>query len=143
MTRCDGGGVRDMGRPKQGDPLYLGRLYPVIRGVIAFLVRTLTRLEVHGLELAPARGPYILVANHLHWMDSPVLITVLPHPARVFAGEVTQLVGENALKIAASGDLDGAAVQQHLTEIAYTEMLAGRANWAKDMDRIADIIFER
>jgi len=76
-----------MDRPKQGDPLYLGRLYPVIQGVIAFLVRTLTRLEVHGLELAPARGPYILVANHLHWLDSPVLITVLPHPARVFAGE--------------------------------------------------------
>ena len=63
--------------------------------------------------------------------------------ARVFAGEVTQLVGENALKIATSGDLDAAATQQHLAEIAYTEMLAGRANWAKDMDRIADIIFER
>ncbi len=63
--------------------------------------------------------------------------------ARVFAGEVTQLVGENALKIATSGDLEAAAAQQHLTDIAYTEMLAGRANWAKDMDRIADIIFER
>ncbi|MBI5552359.1 MAG: acyl-CoA dehydrogenase family protein [Desulfobacterales bacterium] len=63
--------------------------------------------------------------------------------ARVFAGEVTQLVGENALKIASSGDLEAAAAQQHLTEIAYTEMLAGRTNWAKDMDRIADIIFER
>ncbi len=76
-----------MARPKQGDPLYLGRLYPAIRGVIAFLVRTLTKLEVQGLELAPDRGPYILVANHLHWMDSPVLLTVMPHPARVFAGE--------------------------------------------------------
>jgi len=65
----------------------LGRLYPVIRGVIAFLVRTLTRLEVQGQELAPERGPYILVANHLHWLDSPVLLTTLPHPARVFAGE--------------------------------------------------------
>ncbi len=63
--------------------------------------------------------------------------------ARVFAGEVTQLVGENALKIAMSGDLSPAAAQQHLADIAYTEMLAGRANWAKDMDRIADIVFER
>jgi alkylation response protein AidB-like acyl-CoA dehydrogenase len=63
--------------------------------------------------------------------------------ARVFAGEVTQLVGENALKIATSGDLEAAAAQQHLAEIDYTEMLAGRANWAKDLDRIADIIFER
>ena len=76
-----------MGRPKQGDPLYLGRLYPVIRGVIAFLVRNLTRLEVQGRDLVPDQGPYILTANHLHWMDSPVLLTVMPHPARVFAGE--------------------------------------------------------
>jgi len=76
-----------MDRAEQGDPLYLGRLYPVIRGVIGFLVRNLTRLEVQGREQLPDRGPYILVANHLHWLDSPVLLTVLPHPARVFAGE--------------------------------------------------------
>jgi alkylation response protein AidB-like acyl-CoA dehydrogenase len=63
--------------------------------------------------------------------------------ARVFAGEVTQLVGENALKIAMGGGLEASAVQQHLADIAYTEMLAGRSNWAVDMDRIADIIFER
>jgi alkylation response protein AidB-like acyl-CoA dehydrogenase len=63
--------------------------------------------------------------------------------ARVFAGEVTQVVGEKALRIAMSGELDEAAAQQHLADIAYTEMLAGRTNWAKDMDRIADFIFER
>ncbi len=76
-----------MDRTEQGDPLYLGRLYPVIRGVIAFLVKNLTRLEVQGRELVPDQGPYILVVNHLHWLDSPVILTVLPHPARVFAGE--------------------------------------------------------
>jgi 1-acyl-sn-glycerol-3-phosphate acyltransferase len=79
--------MRDMVKPEQGDPLYRGRLYPVIRGVIGFLVRNLTRLEVQGREQVPDQGPYILVANHLHWMDSPVIMTVLPHPARVFAGE--------------------------------------------------------
>ena len=76
-----------MARPEQGDPLYRGRLYPVIRGVISFLVRNLTRLEVQGREQVPDQGPYILVVNHLHWLDSPVILTVLPHPARVFAGE--------------------------------------------------------
>jgi len=76
-----------MDRTEQGDPLYLGRLYPVIRGVIAFLVKNLTRLEMQGRELVPDQGPYILVVNHLHWLDSPVILTVLPHPARVFAGE--------------------------------------------------------
>lgn len=63
--------------------------------------------------------------------------------ARVFAGEVTQLVGENALRIAMGGNLDEQAVQLHLSEIAYQEMLAGRAGWVADMDHIADIIFER
>jgi len=42
---------------------------------------------VQGQELVPDRGPYILVVNHLHWLDSPVILTVLPRPARVFAGE--------------------------------------------------------
>jgi alkylation response protein AidB-like acyl-CoA dehydrogenase len=63
--------------------------------------------------------------------------------ARVFAGEVTQLVRENALMIAMSGELDAGAVQQHLADIEYQEMLAGRTGWAADMDRIADIIFKR
>ncbi|KJS30561.1 MAG: acyl-CoA dehydrogenase [Desulfatitalea sp. BRH_c12] len=63
--------------------------------------------------------------------------------ARVFAGDVTRLVGENAVRIAMGGGLDSAVAQQHLADIAYQEMLAGRANWVADMDRIADIIFER
>lgn len=63
--------------------------------------------------------------------------------ARVFAGEVTELVGENALKIVMGGELDDQAVQAHLDGIAYPEMLAARADWVKDMDRIADIVFER
>ena len=63
--------------------------------------------------------------------------------SRVFAGEVTQIVSEKALRIAMSGAMDMDAARQHLEEIGYQEMMAGRANWAVDMDRIADIIFER
>jgi alkylation response protein AidB-like acyl-CoA dehydrogenase len=63
--------------------------------------------------------------------------------ARVFAGEVTQVVGEKALRVAMGGGLDAGVARQHLEDIGYQEMLAGRANWAVDMDRIADIIFER
>ncbi len=63
--------------------------------------------------------------------------------SRVFAGEVTQIVSEKALRIAMSGAMDIDAARQHLEEIGYQEMMAGRANWAVDMDRIADIIFER
>lgn len=63
--------------------------------------------------------------------------------ARVFAGEVTALVSENVLKVAMSGELDEQSVQAHLTQTQYQEMSAARAGWTKDMDRIADIIFER
>jgi alkylation response protein AidB-like acyl-CoA dehydrogenase len=63
--------------------------------------------------------------------------------ARVFAGEVTRLVGENALRIAMGGGLDEQAIERHLDRIGYQEMLAGRSGWVADMDRIADIVFKR
>ncbi len=63
--------------------------------------------------------------------------------ARIFAGEVTQVVGENALKIASGGELPPEAVRKHLEQIAYQEMLAARMQWVTDMDQVADILFER
>lgn len=63
--------------------------------------------------------------------------------ARVFAGEVTRLVGENALRIVMGGGLDEPAIERHLDRIGYKEMLAGRSGWVADMDRIADIVFKR
>jgi alkylation response protein AidB-like acyl-CoA dehydrogenase len=64
--------------------------------------------------------------------------------ARVFAGEVTQIVGENALRIVSGTDAaEPGAADAFLSEIGYTEMLASRRNWVVDMDKVADIIFER
>ena len=37
-----------------------------MRGIIAFLVRLLTRFEVRGLEHVPNEGPCLFVTNHLH-----------------------------------------------------------------------------
>ncbi len=61
--------------------------YRVARGVVGFLLRVLSRLDVQGREEFPAHGAYILVTNHLHWLDSPVVAVTLPHRAYVFAGE--------------------------------------------------------
>jgi alkylation response protein AidB-like acyl-CoA dehydrogenase len=64
--------------------------------------------------------------------------------ARVFAGEVAQLVGENALRVVSgTGIADQGAVDAFLSEIGYQELLSARRNWVTDMDRVADIIFER
>lgn len=64
--------------------------------------------------------------------------------ARAFAGEVAHVVGENALRIVSGiGAADQNAVEQFLTEIDYQKLLASRRNWIVDMDKLADIIFER
>ncbi|MGD9187051.1 MAG: acyl-CoA dehydrogenase family protein [Desulfobacteraceae bacterium] len=64
--------------------------------------------------------------------------------ARAFAGEVAQVVGENALRIVSgTGAADQSAVDQFLAEIDYQKLLAGRRNWVVDMDTVADFIFER
>lgn len=64
--------------------------------------------------------------------------------ARVFAGEVAQVVGENALRVATgTGVADAPAVDRFLNDIGYQELLGSRRNWVVDMDKVADIILER
>lgn len=50
--------------------------------IASFIVRTLlqliTRLEVTGVENVPLEGPVLIVANHLHFADPPILGAVLP-----------------------------------------------------------------
>ena len=61
--------------------------YRVIRGIIRFLLRILCRFEVVGLEHIPDEGPYLLVTNHIHWLDPPVIMAAYPHRSYVFAAE--------------------------------------------------------
>jgi 1-acyl-sn-glycerol-3-phosphate acyltransferase len=61
--------------------------YRVMRGIIGFLIRLLSRFEVVGLENVPAQGPYLYVANHLHWLDPPVLMVAYPYRSHILAAE--------------------------------------------------------
>lgn len=63
----------------------IGGWYRVLRGIIGFLLRILSRLDVQGTEQIPDRGPYLLVTNHLHWLDAPVLMVAFPYRTWVFA----------------------------------------------------------
>lgn len=69
------------------DPLRIHGLYRAIRAVIGLLLKVLARVDVEGLGNIPKRGPYLLVTNHLHWLDSPLMMTILPHRANVFAAD--------------------------------------------------------
>jgi alkylation response protein AidB-like acyl-CoA dehydrogenase len=64
--------------------------------------------------------------------------------SRIFASDVAQLVSHNVLKIAmGSGVLDAKSLSGFLETIAYDDLLQGYRNVIQDMDRVADLIFER
>lgn len=56
------------------------------------LVRSWWHLELHGAEHLPATGPVVLAANHVGWLDGPLLAICSPRPvhaltkAEMFAG---------------------------------------------------------
>jgi long-chain acyl-CoA synthetase len=53
-----------------------------LRLIYFTLFRTLLRLNVHGLEHLPQKGPYLICPNHQSYLDPFVLTSVLPY--RVF-----------------------------------------------------------
>lgn len=66
------------------------RLYPFLAVLLSTAVRVTTDLRVVGSRHLPRRGPALLVANHVSFMD-PVVLLVLVHragrPLRVLAVE--------------------------------------------------------
>lgn len=60
-------------------------LHRLLRSLIRGLFRLLCRLEVRGSEHVPTEGPFILVSNHLHWLDIPLLWVTFPCRVTVFA----------------------------------------------------------
>lgn len=61
--------------------------YRVVRGIIGLVLRILARIEVEGEQYIPEKGPFLLVTNHLHWLDPPLLAAVFPYRPYVFAAE--------------------------------------------------------
>lgn len=59
--------------------------YRFTRLIVKFLLALLTRMEVEGLEHVPGEGPYLMLTNHLHWLDPPALMAAFPYRAYMFA----------------------------------------------------------
>jgi 1-acyl-sn-glycerol-3-phosphate acyltransferase len=65
--------------------LRLRNWYRLVRGLVALVLRFLCRIEIEGREHIPDQGPYLLLPNHLHWLDPPVLAVAFPYQVYVFA----------------------------------------------------------
>jgi alkylation response protein AidB-like acyl-CoA dehydrogenase len=64
--------------------------------------------------------------------------------SRIFANETAQLAAHNILKIVSgTGVFDPADVDKFLESVAYHELIQSTRNIVADMDRVADIVFER
>lgn len=64
--------------------------------------------------------------------------------SRIFANDTAQLVSQNILKILqGSGIFDKQTVSEFMETIAFNELICSYENIIKDMDMVADILFER
>ena len=56
------------------------RLITAGRFVPAAIIRTWWDLEIHGAENVPKSGPVVMAANHVGWLDGPMLAICAPRP---------------------------------------------------------------
>lgn len=64
--------------------------------------------------------------------------------SRIFANEAIQIVAQNAMKILmGSGLFDQKSIFSFMETISYNEMISSYHNVINDMDKVADILFER
>ncbi len=64
--------------------------------------------------------------------------------SRIFANQTAQLVAQNILKILkGSGAFDRQTVSEFMERVAFNELICSYENIIKDMDIVADILFER
>jgi 1-acyl-sn-glycerol-3-phosphate acyltransferase len=67
--------------------------YRAIRLWAVPLLHALFRIKVEGRESIPADRPYVLIANHLNWLDSFAILATFPAEPRIhFLGDTTMLV---------------------------------------------------
>lgn len=75
-------------RVSQHTPVVTGRRpgYRLLQGLVRAALGLLTRYEVEDRDHYPATGPYLIVFNHLHWLDIPVVFATLRHEVAAVVG---------------------------------------------------------
>jgi 1-acyl-sn-glycerol-3-phosphate acyltransferase len=68
-------------------------LFRILKLTVVPLLHVLFRFQVEGRERIPKDGAYVLIANHLNWLDSFAILTTFPIEPRIhFLGDATLLV---------------------------------------------------
>ncbi len=63
------------------------RLLSAGRPLAQALLRGWYELELHGAERVPATGPLVMAANHVGWIDGPLLAICSPRPVHALTKE--------------------------------------------------------
>ncbi|WP_202839460.1 MFS transporter [Luteimonas saliphila] len=102
-----------------------------MRFVSWLMVRTLYRLELHGIEKhVPDEGPAVLVCNHVSYMDALILSATVPRPVRfvmyyrIFDIPVMRWIFRTARAIPIASPREDAALMQR----AFDEIDAALAD---------------
>lgn len=62
----------------------------LVNTIIKFILHILLKLDTTALKQVPKNGPFIIVGNHINFLDVPVLIThLVPRPLTGFAKRET------------------------------------------------------
>ena len=61
--------------------------YRLIQGMFRVIFSVLCPVRVEGLEKLPHEGPLILLTNHIHLFEAPIIFSILPIRATVMAAE--------------------------------------------------------
>lgn len=104
--------------------------YRVAYAIVGLFVRLVYRITVTGLENVPAEGGAIIVANHLSYLDPPLVAVVLKRPIRFMAkGELFRfrvfaavLRGLGAFPVNRVG-VDRAAVREAINTVTSGQLL--------------------
>lgn len=59
--------------------------YQTVKMIFNLIFRLLARVEIVGVENVPLKGPYIIICNHIHRFDPPLLLIALPVRMTVLA----------------------------------------------------------
>jgi 1-acyl-sn-glycerol-3-phosphate acyltransferase len=70
--------VDDRPASDAGSPRYGDAAWAIGRPTIGTLARLLTRARAYGRERVPSESGLVLAANHLHWIDIPLLGALCP-----------------------------------------------------------------